>query len=426
MRRSAYLKQLRTDLEKWATAGLIPSDRIPTLLADAGPTETERSISHILAFFGAVMLACAAVAFVGANWQVLPRLLKLALLLLTMWGIYGASLAALGRGQALFAQAAILLGLAMFGANIMLVGQIYHINAGWPAGVLIWALGALLTAFVVPSRAAGAFAAGLFTIWSVAVVMETHRYFHWPYLLVLVGLVTFGVWQRWAPQIHLALIGFGIWSVVNAISLCEHFHIDGALAIYALICISIALWLAGRLFSQGRLPFGNVLSGYGLFAMAGMAFALQWADNGPQDRVTLLVAGAGAIPVFLLAGAARARPAHPEGLRSAELLIVLGLVTTGLAVLLTGYPPHGHSPYVLALLYLLFVVWLINYGLARRRSFPVNLGIVAFAAEVFVLYFMTFDTLLDRSALFAIGGVLFIGAAVVLERMRRRLLKAAT
>ncbi len=427
MRRSTYLKQLQIDLQKWAAAGLIDGARIPALLGDAGPPEQRRSLSHILAFLGAIMLACAALAFVGANWQHMPRLAKLGLLLLTMWAIYGASLVALGRDQPLFAQAALLLGVAMFGANVMLIGQIYHINAGWPSGVLVWGLGALVAAIVVPSRASAAFAAGLLTLWSVSSVTESHWIFHWPFLPVLAILLAFGIWQRWAPILHLALIAFGIWCITNAASLTDHFDIDGAVAMFALTGIAIALWLIGRIFALRQIPFGNVISGYGLFAATAATFALQWADNPPLSHQTVLIAAAAvALPVLLLAIFARATHTRPHGLRSADIALVTGILICGLGILLTGYPPHDKSPYFLALLYLGYIVWLLNYGLSRQRSFPVNLALVAFAAEVLVLYFMTFDTLLNRSALFALGGILFILAALVLDRARRRLLRSAT
>ena len=45
-----------------------------------------------------------------------------------------------------FAQAAVLGGIAVFGASIMLIAQMYHMEGNPPDAVLMWALGALLAA----------------------------------------------------------------------------------------------------------------------------------------------------------------------------------------------------------------------------------------------------------------------------------------
>jgi len=43
----------------------------------------------------------------------------------------------------------LLLGVILFGSNIMLIAQIYHIDSHFPNGVLMWSLGALLAAWLV-------------------------------------------------------------------------------------------------------------------------------------------------------------------------------------------------------------------------------------------------------------------------------------
>lgn len=54
-----------------------------------------------------------------------------------------------------------------------------------------------------------------------------------------------------------------------------------------------------------------------------------------------------------------------------------------------------------------------------------NAGFIAFGVEVLWLYFETLNTLLDTALFFALGGILLIVGAFVMERMRRRLVKQA-
>ena len=64
----------------------------------------------------------------------------------TLWGCYGAAAVLFQRRLEAFAQAAVLGGIAVFGASIMLIAQMYHMEGNPPDAVLMWALGALLAA----------------------------------------------------------------------------------------------------------------------------------------------------------------------------------------------------------------------------------------------------------------------------------------
>ena len=72
----------------------------------------------------------------------------------TLWGCYGAAALLFQRQLDAFAQAAVLGGIAVYGASIMLIAQMYHMEGNPPDAVLMWALGALA------GRRAGAIAAG--------------------------------------------------------------------------------------------------------------------------------------------------------------------------------------------------------------------------------------------------------------------------
>lgn len=422
MRRGAYLKQLKLDIERWVREGLVDASKVEAMLASAGPEAKARSLAFILSFLGAILLGLAAIVFVGANWQAWPRAAKLAVLVVAMWLIYGVAIALIRRRQPAFAQAALLFAIAMYGANIMLIGQIYHINAGWPGGVMLWGLGALLAALVVPSRAAGAFATVLFTIWTVGAVTDVNWTFHWPFLVVWLALVVFALRMAWPPQVHLALIAFAIWSAINAVSVGDHYNAPASLVMLALLAIALLMWIVGRIGEARDIRFGGTLAAYGLLATALVFFLVQISDRGGPVAWPLLGVSAGlaAAPVAIMALVAFAT----KSLRLLDLLAVVFVIAVAAAKLATGPESSIVYDYAFAAAYLVFVVWLIGDGLTRHSAFTVNLGFVAFGAQMIYLYFTIFGTMLGQSLFLAIGGLLFIAAAFALETTRRRLLSS--
>ena len=83
----------------------------------------------------------------------MSKLARLALLLATLWACYGGAAYLFYRQLNAFAHAAVLGGIAVYGASIMLIAQMYHMEGNPPDAVLMWALGALLAAVLVRSHA---------------------------------------------------------------------------------------------------------------------------------------------------------------------------------------------------------------------------------------------------------------------------------
>ena len=96
----------------------------------------------------------------------MSKLARLTLLLATLWACYGGAAWLFKRQLPMFAQAAVLGGIAVYGASIMLISQMYHMEGSPPDAVLLWALGALLAAVLVPSAAALAATFVLIVVWT--------------------------------------------------------------------------------------------------------------------------------------------------------------------------------------------------------------------------------------------------------------------
>ena len=91
--------------------------------------------------FGGLMLGGGVLLFVAAHWDALSPGQRFGLVLLLVAGFHVAGALVADRFQGL-STALHAVGTAAFGAGIALAGQIFNLDEHWPAGILMWAVGA--------------------------------------------------------------------------------------------------------------------------------------------------------------------------------------------------------------------------------------------------------------------------------------------
>jgi uncharacterized membrane protein len=231
-----------------------------------------------------MLIGFAAMSFVAAHWQEMSKLARLALLFAGLWGAYGLAGGLLARGLDGFAQAAVLAGVGLFGASIMLIAQMYHIDGNPPDAVLAWAMGALLAGVLLkanPVLAAAMLLVGVWSGWETALTGGVH----WPFLAGwgAVGLAL--LWRRWRPGLHLSAGLLSAWIISLGYILASG-HAHGLVAALGL-AIVLAAVLGERLMPRiaGATP-AHV--GYGMaIAFAGL-WALQFVEQPPAGGLTAL------------------------------------------------------------------------------------------------------------------------------------------
>lgn len=357
-----YERRLRRDLAHWRASGLITDETLRALEADVAARHRGiAGLAPVLAILGAVLLAFAAMSFVAANWQEMSKLARLALLFSSIWGTF--ALAGLFHTRALpaFADAAILLACALFGASIMLIAQMYHMDGNPPDAVLTWAAGTLLAGTALRSNPALALAmvlAGVWSGWETMISQVTH----WPFLAAWLAVAATFAWQRWRPGLHIAGSAAAAWTIALA------FTWDKGTPSYALVAVVGLVAVAGIIIAERSFP---------RFADLGLApAALGYA---------MVVAFAG----LLLLQLDRPRIAT-------DTLILLAALT--LALLLAA------------------IVW----GSRTGQRNVLWLGYAGFSVEILALYLKTIGTLLGSSLFFLVTGLIVIALAGIAWRLHQR------
>lgn len=156
---SRYRTRLARDLDGWIAAGLVPATSRDAILTSIAPGR-RLDAATALAVVGALLAGVAVIAFTGANWDLIPRFFRFAILLAAFLAAAGAGAWAAKDGKRPIAGNLLLMVAALiYAAAIGLTGQIFDIT-GDPRQALH---GAALAAGVLAlaGRSSGAAAAGL-------------------------------------------------------------------------------------------------------------------------------------------------------------------------------------------------------------------------------------------------------------------------
>ena len=432
-----YHRWLRRDLDNWVDKGWVTAEGRDHILTETTPKSLAGRLPAIIAVLGAVLLGFAVMSFVSANWQEMSKLARMVLLLGAMWTALIAAWWLRNKGWPFLHEALGLIAACVFGANIMLIAQMYHIDSHFPDGILMWALGALLISTFLECRAALGLAFLLLVTWSGYEILQFDIRLHWPFLPVWALATAIALWQRWIPGYHLAILALGFWIVVTTMIHADLYRWSPAgtfslFAAMALIVTGLAHALPRWVGAVRMGGFHHPLERYGLLAFATALFTMQmttaWhgllgaATTGPWF-------GWQAIAAFCLVVSAGLLWVGVQGkkLGKSDALILIGLGIAAFSFALFVAPQirggrWGLIPqWAFAALFIGFSLWLITYGQRNHDKFAINLGLLSFGAEVLYIYFEVFGSLLETSLFFLVGGLVLIGLAIFLERMRRRL-----
>jgi len=366
---SWYRHRVERDLKRWQAAGWVNEAGAAAIEADLKAAKSPFSAAPILATLGAVLFGLAVMSFVAANWSAMSKLARLLLLLVTLWACYGAAGYLIRRQLQAFAGAAILGGIAVYGASIMLIAQMYHMEGNPPDAILLWGLGALLAAVLLQSSAAAAATFVLISVWTCW-ERGLSQSAHWPFLIVWAIATATVIWMRWRPGLHLAALSLIQWLVpLGYLLLDHHAHwivllIGGVVALgsaYAGPQIDRRSWVT---------PLAGLLFAYGLLTAFAGLYNMQFIEGrifyGSQD------------------------------VESIQRLVLLAILALGM------------------------LLGAMLWALTSDNRGALWLAYAGFAIEVFTLYVRTFGTLLNTSLFFLIAALLVSGLAWVAYRLHQR------
>lgn len=420
----SYRKRLDADLTRWVGEGLLDADAAGAIRRSVA-AESGFRLPALLGLFGGLLIASSVAAFVAANWEAIPRLVKLAMIVAGMVAALATAARLEAKGSSSGSDAAATCGVLIFGAGIALIGQMYHLPADWPAGALMVALGALCVAFLLRSNGALVIALVALCAWSTGRWQESEGAAHIPFFLLYLP----ALWLAWSSRNrlvhHLAVLALGLWLALLPGDWIEG-RFDYGLLAYALAVSTVYVALGGWALDRGGpallsccLPWG--LIGFVLVLDVELIRILDRHESRGGSAVWLNYA-AYAVALLSVAGLAvlgrDKRFAWPLALALIVGLLVPPVFWSGLVVGLPG-------KVIVASLVLATAIALVVAGVTGGVRRLTLAGSGMFGLAVLILLWQTVGTLLDQSLFFLVAGVVLLGLAGGARRLFARLSRPA-
>jgi hypothetical protein len=380
----------QSHLERWRQAGLIEPSTVDAIRAweQARPEPTRLRIPVLVSIaLGGVLVAAGLLLFVSTQWEALAPGQRFALLLALVVALHGGGAAAEERFPPL-AVALHGVGTVALGAGLFLAAQIFHLQAHWPLGLLLWAIGAGLG-------------------WGLLR--------QWPQLALLALLGPAWLISEWQLAVDGAALevqrGSGDPTAVLAPAA-------------GLLLLSLS-FVAAPTGAGPTTPARRVLLWLGGLGLPPAALLWQFFSHWPPRTAPLPLPLASAGWAVAL-GAPLLLGWRLKGQRTWPLAAAIGWLLPGVALAWGTHPGTHHDVGVVTYLWwavggLLLVAW----GVMEGRSERVNFGAALIALSVMAFYVSQVMDSLGRSASLIGLGVLFLGGGWGLELLRRRLVARA-
>lgn len=407
-----YRQRLEADLVKWVAEGVISDDTAQSIRKARFGDEVGSRLPGIFAMLGALMLAASVSAFVAANWQEIPRLVRLAGILTIIAGCFLPALHLERRGMSSGADAAITFATLCFGAGVALVGQMYHLPADWPAGAMLVAIGGLVAAaltgkngpLVVAFVAMTAWSCGRFDAWQ-------WREIHWPFLLLFVPGFLLALGRDNRLIAHGAILALSVWLATLLVFQANEKYslslIGGGLAISAAY-IAIGQLARDRGWPatiQALLPWGAWV--FGLLLCLEIFFVLEVLPFGHAINSRLY-------PTYAVALGSLAALAVLARERDRGRLVIIAACVVGLMIPLMFSGIAGAAALrrvLVAAAVLVSALALITGGLLVGLRTLIVVGYAVFGVSILILLWRTIGTLLSQSLFFLVVGIALLGLA---------------
>lgn len=422
------IRLLKNDLAReagdWVEEGLISEPQAEQICARYGVDfrqAQQRTFGYkVLVGLGYLFIGLSVITLLGANWEEIPRALR-------MWGLITLTLAT--QGLALWHYSAndrnagvglFLLGNLFFGASIILIAQIYHLGEYMPDGIFWWALGCLPFALLTRNPWLALQANLLALIWFFLQV--NHGFY--PALMPLFILASVAVLWKGHQSIVLLLVvlgSIGFWVEYSLAAAWreedEFFRFDlqaenlaVAVALFILL-YAFGQWLALRPSSVAR-DYAAVISvwclRFALIMMLVMSFAEPWEELLKADWDHQLSMG---LVIVLLSGLALLLALRAG--RELGCSLLLGVFWVALAsVILSSNKEHA-VVFQIATNFALVGsgIWLIVQGISRGISHYFFLGVATILVTALLRYFDLIGNYVGGAVIFILFAALLLSAA---------------
>jgi len=410
---------LREEVEEWSRDGIVDEHQAKLILSRYGlakvPSGTEKTSPNknpsklitVVSILGAFLIGIGAILFVASNWQKIPTVVKMILLVGTTHATYfvGWNLKFNRKTHPEMGDAMLFLASLFVGVTIFLIAQIFHVNANEHWLILVWFLAILPFGYAFRSSSILSLNIFTFAFWTMFYISQTRNLLLSSFEIFMLYLL-FGINLYGFGQLHMKFEKYANFRLIH-----QGFGLFFILASYFYFSLET--------------PYSAILTRFA---------PITW-----QVQMLFLIFMITSL-VFLISNVSMYRKIKSTKYELGVLVIAfsgwIGMwsLTFFLDELATPIVKYGHtytqiSPEMTTILFIAFnliffvlSIGSILVGYYKATVLFVNIGMGFFVLGVLHLYFTTLYDLLPRSLAFIAGGIILVIMGWYLENKRRSII----
>ena len=285
-----FRKQLKNQLPILQADGIIDTNQADAISQkyqlENIAAETTKTLLMVIYLIGAFLVGIGIISFVAYHWTAIDRPVKVAMifaimLLCQLAGIY---LWKISAKSPKLGHALIFLGTLIFGANIGLMAQIFHIRENIFNGFGAWAAGALIMAYALGSAPNAMIAVITSFVWFFGSIGWRHDIYWWYPLVAAIAFLPFIYLRKSVFIFFLTLLCLGISvPIILASNQGDTFGATGAMLVIGVIFFCWGMLSNTtdkfRSFATPAMVIGVISASAALY----LSSFLDFAEELPQD-----------------------------------------------------------------------------------------------------------------------------------------------
>ena len=186
----------KDQINKWLAEGKITQEQATMMIEENEAEHKEKSSNKFIttiSVLGSIFLGLGVIWVVAANWDGMPDILKIVVLLGSTFGLLylGYEIGFHKKSLPRTGHSLVLLAAIMFGASIFLIAQIYNVEANASFLTLIWLMGIIPLVYIFQSPLLAVLSCIVFCIWFNTLIISNIDDINIPSLLFFYE--TFGI-----------------------------------------------------------------------------------------------------------------------------------------------------------------------------------------------------------------------------------------
>jgi uncharacterized membrane protein len=398
---------LEAESRRWVEDATLDETSRARILSQYDPESLPHRGTMALTLIAVLMCGIGVLLVIGYNWERLPAVIKVAMIMASVAMAFGGAAACYARKRQTLGEVLACAGTLLFGNGIWLIAQVLHIQGHFPDAFLWFSIGALAAAFLVESVAIGVGAAILAGVWILSDASFYPRVIY-PFLVLWPCAV--GVAYRLRSSVMVRILGLeaSLWVAIAAVN---ERHMDAWPA--AVVLTGCALYAIGRWHDEHHeLKDAWRMSGLGtvlLMMMPLMARGFYSDMQSGAGLAALVIAGvAGALALSAVARPIAIPADWAVSITAGATALWAAVMSSGLIG--AGWLLRTESAIVYSALSLLLCVTLIRSAFRSDRTSDLVFGVLFGLAFLIVRWTSVIENLLWSGLLLLVTGcgLLFI------------------